>query len=511
MPPSSGSIATAGRIGVTYLFNSAGAAIALGWPDKQKPVDARVLPVDSLIPTIGAAAILVWAGIVLARGGLVGTALLLLLAGSCFGHPFFRVSAAGVPLTVDRLLLIVLLAQYAVYRRWGVIELKPPRKADYLLAALLLVLVVGTLVHDFRADHWQPLAYLVFFYLMPAALYWMARQAEWTARTAWFAFAALACFGVYLCLTAVAETQGAWAFVYPKYIASPMFGEFYGHGRGPFLNPAATGLMQTLGMCAALVFWPRVRRWGRLMLLLLLGVYVIGIYSTLTLSAWLGAGAALLVVLALSTPRGWRARVVTVTLVASAITVGLSWRHLAALAQVKKLVATATAETAKLRAGSSVEDWQMFLDRPILGCGLGQYPREMPAYLSKRTTQSLPQKAQQDAPRNVFLGLLTETGLLGAGLFCALLASWTLTAWRLWRAASAPLWVRQMGLLFIAWMAAYLAEAMFHDLSIVPMVNMFLFFLGGAVMGLTAFLAIPQTRDSGLVWLSEEEPEPVAY
>ena len=42
---------------------------------------------------LAAVAGLLWLGLVVLRGGLIGTALLVLLAGTCFGHPFFNVSA----------------------------------------------------------------------------------------------------------------------------------------------------------------------------------------------------------------------------------------------------------------------------------------------------------------------------------------------------------------------------------------------------------------------------------
>ena len=51
----------------------------------------------------------VWGGVVFLRGGLLGGCLLVLLAGTCFGHPFFNLPAGPVPLTVDRLLWLILL------------------------------------------------------------------------------------------------------------------------------------------------------------------------------------------------------------------------------------------------------------------------------------------------------------------------------------------------------------------------------------------------------------------
>ena len=93
------------------------------------------------------------------------------------------------------------------------------------------------------------------------------------------------------------------------------------------------------------------------------------------------------------------------------------------------------------------------------------------------------ERARGYIPHNVALSLLTETGLVGLGLFAATLSLWGRDAWRLWRDASLPLWARQQGLLFLTALGAYLINGMFHDVSVVPMANMTLLFLGGVVEG----------------------------
>jgi hypothetical protein len=165
------------------------------------------------------------------------------------------------------LLLLIVIGQYIVYRKSGRTDPKPLSRADMLLAAFLLVLCVSTVTHDFTFKKALPASQLVFFYLMPAVMYWIARQTAWTEPAAKWLFGSLGVFGLYLALTAVAETHGWWSVVFPSYIASPEFKEFYGRGRGPLLNPAGNGLLQTLGLCGALMLWPRLNRRGQLLLL----------------------------------------------------------------------------------------------------------------------------------------------------------------------------------------------------------------------------------------------------
>ncbi len=126
----------------------------------------------------------------------------------------------------------------------------------------------------------------------------------------------------------------------------------------------------------------------------------------------------------------------------------------------------------------------MFLDRPLVGCGLGQYSDQCVDYLHDPSTDLPLETARRYVQHNVWLALLTETGLVGAGLFSILLWLWTAHAWRLWHSSTAPPWARRQGLLWLALLGMYIPCAMFHNVSLIPMVNMLMFFLAGLTMGL---------------------------
>jgi O-antigen ligase len=91
-------------------------------------------------------------------------------------------------------------------------------------------------------------------------------------------------------------------------------------------------------------------------------------------------------------------------------------------------------------------------------------------------------------PHNVLFSLLTETGLAGLGLFLAMVFGWTRDAWRLWRTVALPLWARQQGLLMMIALGAYFINGMFHDVSVMAMMNLTLFFLAGVTAGLRPLL-----------------------
>ena len=126
----------------------------------------------------------IWLAAVLLRGGLLAGCLVLLLAGTCFGYPFFHVDVKPIPITSDRLLWGVLLAQFLVWRRFGLTNHPPLTKADWMLGGFLAVLTISTFASDWRYRNMLPASRLLFYYLMPAGVYWVVRQTRFTERAA---------------------------------------------------------------------------------------------------------------------------------------------------------------------------------------------------------------------------------------------------------------------------------------------------------------------------------------
>jgi O-antigen ligase len=432
---------------------------------------------------------LTWGAILLLRGGLLAGCLAVLLAGTCFGVPFFKVELGPVPLTADRLLLMLVVGQYIVWRRWGLADPKPLGKAEIVLLALVGIMVLSTFIADWQARNYQPLSWLIIYYLMPAVIYWIARQSRLSQQELLTLFGALAVFGVYLAATALAEYFQVWWLVFPKYIATTAAqadAEFVGRGRGPLLNPIANGILMTVCLGGAMMWWPRLKRAGQLMLLAIVVVLITAIGCTLTRSVWMGGILAMALVGGLTLPRSWRWPMLVAGAAAAILLAAIQWENLLAFKRDKALAAEKTAESVELRPIMAVVAWHMFLDRPVLGCGYSQYLSEHQNYLSDRSTNLPLERARGYIPHNVLLSLLTETGLVGTGLFLALLTFWTRDAWQLWRDAGLPLWARQQGLLMLIALGAYLVNGMFHDVSVVPMANMWLFFLAGVTGGVRA-------------------------
>jgi len=450
------------------------------------------------VVVIAGVAASVWAAVLLFRGGLLGGALAVLVAGCCFGYPLFHVPIKPIPLTADRLLWVVLGVQYVVWRRVGWAEPKRLAAPDVVLGLLLVSLALSALGHDWQAHGALPLSRLVFSYVMPAGVYWAARQARVSEQATVAVLACLTALGAYLAITAVAEVMQANWLVFPRYIMSSEYPEFLGRARGPLLNPIGNGIYLGACLAAGLLLWPRLGRGARVALLPGLALMGVGVWLTLTRSVWLGAALGLVIVLGLALPREWRRWVVAGSLMAAALAAVMLGERLWSFKRDRALSAEQTAESARLRPILATVAWRMFLDRPLLGCGFGQYADASKDYLSDRSVELPLEKARPFVQHNTFLALLTETGLVGMGLLVALLALWVRDAWRLWRSPQAPSWARSQAILFLALAAGYVVNAMFHDVAIIPMVNMMLLLVAGmTAASARAFLDRPAAPQAG--------------
>jgi O-antigen ligase len=234
-------------------------------------------------------------------------------------------------------------------------------------------------------------------------------------------------------------------------------------------------------LCCLLLWLPRLNRMAQLAALALVPILLLGVYGTLTRSAWIGVGTGLMVVVGLSLPKHWRLPLGLCVLMAGATVVVAKSDSLLSFKRDKNLSASEANESAKLRPIFMYVAWQMFKDRPLLGAGFQHYREAAAPYLSDRSTELELEKVRPYIQHNVFLSQLTEIGLLGLGLFLITLGLWTRDAWLLWANQDLPLWRRECGLLFLAVLANYVVNGMFHEVSVIPMVHMLLFFAAGLI------------------------------
>ncbi len=456
-----------------------------------------------LLVAIAVVCVLVWTGVILLRGGPLAGCLLFMAAATCLSVDFFSFSAGAMRLTIDRILWGVVMLLYLIWRQRGWTDPKPLQAADKAAFALVAYLTVRTLLTDPHGTGLTPVVNLLLWYVMPLGIYWVVRQSRIDRPQNTLVFTCLALFGIYLAVTVIAERFEAYWLVYPRYIVTSMTEKtaaFVGRGRGPLLQPIVTGIQLAACLSAALMFWPRLGRWGRCGVALTAAVFALACYSTMTRSVWMGAGLGLVVIVGLSMPRApcrapcthgrgrWRVPVLGAAVLLAGVIAAANWEQFVAFKRDKNLTARETADSVALRPVMARVAWLMVLDRPLWGCGFGQYLPEHDNYLADRSTELVLEKSRPYAPHNLLLGIVTEAGLVGLGLFLALLTLWAFDAWLLWRCAEAPLWVRQQGLFFLAVLSAYLVNGMFHHIALVPMSNILLFFAAGMNAASRSFL-----------------------
>ena len=80
-----------------------------------------------------------------------------------------------------------------------------------------------------------------------------------------------------------------------------------------------------------------------------------------------------------------------------------SWDSVWNLKRDVKLEASASADSAELRPILANVAWNMFRDRPLLGCGFGQYDRQRMPYLADRTGDLPLEKVLPYVQHNAFL------------------------------------------------------------------------------------------------------------
>lgn len=440
----------------------------------------------AIVIIAGLAGIL-WATIFVLRGSLVGGCLVFLLVACCFGHKLLEFDLGPVPLTLDRAVLVVLVLAYLVRRWLGRTAPGAPGLAgvDLLVAIFAGLLAVSTFTHKWQvtnAEQISPVWRLITGYLMPMTVYWIARQAPLSDRQVGWVQGSLAAFGVYLAVTGLAEVSGQWWLVFPKYIADPTVGIHFGRARGPMLQSACFGTLLAICFLAAWLWRARLGRGGQLLLVMLFPLYLAGIYVTYTRSNWAETALGLMIVLGMTLVGRWRVCVLG-SMAAAGLMVGIAkWDSLVGFK--REHTAEDTRKSVHMRGSFAYASWLMFQDRPLWGCGFGQYPAEVLPYLSDRSTDVNLESIRGYVHHNTPLCILVETGLVGLVVFLGVLGGWARAAWIVWRSPQTPDWARSQAVLLIGALAMYFCEAVFHDVTYTALENLLLFFLAGITVAL---------------------------
>ena len=419
------------------------------------------------------------------------------------GYEFLNFNFGGVSFSVDRFVLLALLGTYLVQWKLGHTSPKSTTGTERALFAFLTLLCVNAFAFGTYLPNPQMapvMPHLIEGYIIPLILYWIGCRAKVNESNVNRLYAILAVFGVYLSFTACCEVLELWALVFPKNIADPQVGIHFGRARGPFLQSVRLGLFLLAGLAA--VWIPLVWRaiWGRAGQLLGFGVslvHLVALFFTYTRSVWLGVGIASMLLFAM-TLRGQSRRLVIVAMLIASVITGLVVQE-GFTSFKREYGAAETAQSTKMRAVFAYVSWLMFKDRPLTGHGFGHFQHKNQPYLNDRQTDLQLNTIRGYIHHNTFLSLLVELGILGLLLYAVLLIGWFRRAWRLWRDALAPEWMRGQALFLVLFIPHYACQMMFHDVTYSPLENGLFFFLAGMTSGLCSIRGVDAGIRGG-VW-----------
>lgn len=400
-----------------------------------------------------------------------------IVAGSVLGHPFWHLSVGGLPLTLDRLLLVGLLGFCGYQLLCERIAWSPWNRVDLLLACFLAYLIANVFTTDWGYRDKQPLANLLFNYFGPFGIYLVARQLGNDARHFKTITFGLMGLGGYLAFIAICEVREWYALIYPKFIISTDEMEFLGRGRGPFLNPVACGLYQMMGLCAGLVWWPKADTLKRAGLVAFALLMLTGIFCTLTRSIWLGTIVALGTYVWMNASWKWRGVFLVSGPVAAALLLTVVGEHLNSFKRDKDVTAEQMSESIELRPLLAVVATRMIEDKPFLGHGLRQYSKNRAQYITKSPSNVPLQKVLPYVQHNLFLSYAVDLGLIGLMIYLASFVTWLYLSIKLWLTPALPWDVRQTGYLLLAFLIGFTINGLFHDVSVIVMMHQLLFLL----------------------------------
>jgi O-antigen ligase len=321
--------------------------------------------------------------------------------------------ALGIPgpLALDRLLLVVgigvVLLREAIPLRPFRLRLEP---IHWLLALALAYAVassiaVGTfLTNDSFFRLLQTYGALPFLTFLVAPLVFKRRRDR---QILLIAFLGL---GAYLGLTALFQTVGLDALVFPKYILDPNYGTHFGRARGPFVEAVTNGMgLYTCAVAAAIACVGSRKPRRRALAASVCLVCLLGTFLTLERSVWLATILATAVVIGSS--RELRRLAVPLLGIALAMLMGalLVIPGLADQAEQRKN----DQGTVRDRENANRAALNMVDKRPLFGFGWGEFNEKGIDYFELNNDYPL----TRTVVHNLFLGLAAELGLIGLTLW----------------------------------------------------------------------------------------------
>lgn len=428
----------------------------------------------------------------LARDSSVGVLVWLLAA-------LFASAYADSTPPLDRLTFMALLGGWFIAVVSGRQPLRRLGLAEGLMLLYLLVNVGSALApHELVEDPQVSAGSLILLgAFIPATLFVIARQTMGNRRAVrsflWF----LVWIGLYLALTMIFQKIGPKALVWPPQILDPAEGINFGRARGPQLNAGTDGFALVVCWVAAIYLGvQRDERWRRVAWVVA-AISPLAIFYTQTRVVWLAAGIAVLLGIAFA--HGFR-RWYVAAFVGAVAVIGINWQTFLSADRTQGGVSS-TGEIEGRLNDIATAQWAIPRE-PAFGWGIARY--------TDLNTQFHQSWGNLDwnlnfgyVGHNTYLSIATELGLLGLGLWVAVIIAMGVIAFRAYAVLPRHgLMSKGLVLSFIAVYFGWIINCGVIDMRLFVFVNGLVFVWAGIVAALA-----DAARDGTL---ELEEPPPSA-
>lgn len=428
-------------------------------------------------------AILPWAAPVLWQIRPVQAVVSILLLGTVLGPPFFAIDGP-FQVSLDRLVWLGLMLVMTLRMLRGGERIDSLDRLDIILVGFVAWTLLSCVRFGFTNAPQPPISRWFFMLVMPCTLYFCLRLRQGSDEQSLHKIVdtlttAIIGLSTYLALTAVFETSNVHALIFPRFISDPQVWEFFGRGRGPLLNPVGNGILMTIGLAACLARFFSASRVGQAFYAGLALIALIGCYCTLTRSVWVGAAVTIGSIGLLYAPLKLRITAVMGVVLIGGLMLGGLKDSILEIKRDKNLTAADAAKSVELRPLLAVVAWEMFKDRPLAGHGYGQYLLAAEPYHTVRSYGLPLETVRPYIQHNIFLATVVDLGLIGLAMQVLLLGSLGCISWQLCCRDANGSPQRTLGMIMIGMLSGYLVNGMFHDVAIIPMVNMYLLGMAG--------------------------------
>lgn len=307
-------------------------------------------------------------------------------------------------ISIDRALFFLLVGMALFQFFLKRVDIRANHRIELAMFIFCLVCIESMSMHGFSAEYstyTKPLYLFLFGYLAPFCSFLFAKYFITNEKSFRFILGSIFLLGVYLCITAIFERNGMKEFIFPRYITDEItYTMHLDRARGPFLNAAFNGVGMTFGFISGVLLLCRTVLWKRIAILLMLTLYIPGIFYTHTRSIYLMFMYCLIALLFFYNTRTPKWKYIPLILfvgvslvIANAGTIFSGSREGGGIAQMEEVA---------IRFQLIERSQQLFFTDPLFGVGLAKFA----------VAESSPELFHEQQ-HNHFIGLAVELGLVG--------------------------------------------------------------------------------------------------